>query len=277
MRDIISVVITCYNYGDYIADAIASVQRQTYSNWECIVVDDGSTDQTFDIVNAIITNDSRIKYFRQDNQGVAAARNFGIKLSSGKYILPLDADDYLSPEYLAEASTVFEKYPNVKLVYSDTMLFGAINGILRVSKYSFEQMLLENMIVCTAMFRRTDFDKTNGYDPKLKNLEDWDFWISFLDSDDVVFKINRPLFFYRKKKGSRNGEVDDTLHSVLRTDVVIKHARKYFKTFGDFIQLYKEYEVIRLSMEYRIGRIVMRPIRLIFPQNILSRIKKMFS
>src|SRR6185295_252898 len=92
-----TIIIPAYNYGHFIAQSIESVQAQTYSNWECIIVDDGSTDDTANVVRKFTEQDERVKFFKQRNQGLAAARNTGIANSSGEYVQFLDADDLIEP------------------------------------------------------------------------------------------------------------------------------------------------------------------------------------
>ena len=89
----VSVIVPCYNQGEYLADALESVLYQTFTDWECIIVNDGSSDNTEEVANKFCELDKRFKYISQTNQGVSAARNNGIKASSGTYILPLDGDD----------------------------------------------------------------------------------------------------------------------------------------------------------------------------------------
>jgi glycosyltransferase involved in cell wall biosynthesis len=118
MDDLVSVVIPAYNAQRYIAEALASARAQTYPNLEIIVVDDGSRDETLNIVEAVTAKDNRVHLVRQPNRGVAAARNRGIELARGDFIAPLDADDIWHPEKIArQVATMRDAGPSVGIVY----------------------------------------------------------------------------------------------------------------------------------------------------------------
>ncbi len=120
---LVSVIIPCYNYGKFLSDTLDSVLVQTYSNWECIVVNDGSTDNSEDIGKNYENNDSRFKYIYQKNSGHSAARNTALKASKGKYIQFLDADDMLENEKLNLQVALMEENIGIDLVYSDILGF----------------------------------------------------------------------------------------------------------------------------------------------------------
>ena len=116
VETLVSIITPCYNGSDYIAETIESVMAQSYSNWEMIVVDDGSKDSTASIVQNYVEKDARIKLIRQKNKGSAAARNNGIKSAKGRYIALLDSDDVWMPEFL-EKQIAFMKEKNAVCVY----------------------------------------------------------------------------------------------------------------------------------------------------------------
>lgn len=205
LNSLVSVIVPAYNQELYIAETLNSIAKQTYSNWECIIVDDGSTDKTADVVKKIIQRDHRFKYIKQQNLGPSAARNAGILHSHGEYILPLDSDDIISPRYIQDALDVFTTNPMTKLVYCKAEYFGDKSGEWKLPNYSYKKLLFLNMIFCSAMYRRIDYDKTRGYNINMKEgLEDWDFWLSFLKKGDIVYRIPKVHFFYRIKEASRN-------------------------------------------------------------------------
>src|SRR5690606_17829872 len=121
----------------YIAETLESIIQQDYSNWECIVVDDGSVDSSASIIKAIIAREPRIKYLPQANSGASTARNRGIIESKGKYIFPLDSDDLIHATYLSKAVAVLEANPETKVVCCDVKLFGDKNKALVHTAYSF--------------------------------------------------------------------------------------------------------------------------------------------
>lgn len=201
---LVSVIVPCYNQGKYVNDALSSVRNQTYTNIECVIVNDGSTDNSLDEIKNFCKTDDRFFYYDKNNEGVAIARNYAISHSHGELILPLDADDKIAPDYIQEAVGIFRTRPDVKLVYSKVLYFGDVNGEFKRPEYNYSRLIRSNLIVCTAMYRRSDYIKTDGYNPNLKGLEDWDFWLCLLGQGDVVYRINKFLFYYRIKESSRN-------------------------------------------------------------------------
>ena len=113
-KPLISIIVPCFNQGEFLAEALNSVMGQTYSNWECVIVDDGSEDDTSVVAAEFVEKDRRFSYIKQDNQGPSIARNNGISLSKGTYILPLDSDDIIESTYLEKAINYFNNHPDPK-------------------------------------------------------------------------------------------------------------------------------------------------------------------
>ena len=201
----ISVIIPTYNRAHYIRFAIRSVLNQTFSDFELIIVDDGSIDNTRWIVNSF--KDERIIYLpREVNKGPAAARNAGIKSSNGKLIAFLDDDDEWLPEKLECQVKVIEENPEVGLVYAGYLKVddkGRIINKINPSKKqcSFYDLLQQNPIgLGTVIVWRECFEKVGLFDEDLHSIEDWDMWIRI--SKHFLFKsVNRPLTKYRVHKG----------------------------------------------------------------------------
>ena len=123
----ISVIVPCYNQGEFLENCIGSVLKQTFQNWECIIINDGSTDETEKITLSLSKKDNRIKYISQPNSGVSAARNMGIRDAKGEFILPLDADDYISDNFLEIALQKLSNSTSLKVVFGCWHSFGRIN------------------------------------------------------------------------------------------------------------------------------------------------------
>jgi glycosyltransferase involved in cell wall biosynthesis len=216
---LVSIIVPSYNHAIYLPGTLDSVLAQTYSNWECIIVNDGSSDNTEEIAKQYCRKDVRIKYVYQNNSGPAVARNTGIKKSAGDFILPLDSDDLISKDYLTEAVNIYKANPATKLVYCKAELFGDAAGLWELSKYSFDELLFGNMIFCTAMYKKSDYAKTIGYNPNMtEGHEDWDFWLTLLKKDDLVYQIPKVHFYYRirnnsrTKIGNRNKELTEKIY-----------------------------------------------------------------
>lgn len=122
-KGMVSVIVPCYNQAIYLPEALNSLLGQTYQCWEAIVVNDGSPDETEKVALEYTWKDSRIKYVFKENGGLSSARNKGIELAQGEFILPLDADDIIHPEYMEKAMEAFEDNPFLKLVFCRGVFF----------------------------------------------------------------------------------------------------------------------------------------------------------
>ncbi len=123
----ISIVVPCYNYGHYLSLTLDSVLQQTYEHWECIIVDDGSTDNSAEVAMTWVNKDPRFIYIRQDNAGLSAARNTGLKNAKGNYIQFLDADDLIAPNKLQVQIAILSERNDKDLVYSSFVFQDASN------------------------------------------------------------------------------------------------------------------------------------------------------
>jgi glycosyltransferase involved in cell wall biosynthesis len=191
----VSVIVPSYNYGHFIGATLESLQAQTLANWECIVIDDGSTDDTADVVARFSKTDSRIKFLQQQNRRQAAARNNGLTQARGKYIQFLDADDLLESQKLELHVQLLEEHPEVDIVYGDTRYFPSErpqellytmfgDNIPWQPKLSGagRDMLLSlvrrnTIIVGAALTRRSIVERVGPFDEGLPPVEDWEFWI----------------------------------------------------------------------------------------------------
>jgi len=193
----VSVIIPCYNQGIYISEAISSVLSQTYQDVEIIVVNDGSTDVQTNQILAALQNE-KITIKTTANHGLAAARNNGISASSGKYILPLDADDRIAPEYIEQGVKLLDAESDLGIVYCRAKLFGEIDCEWTLPPYSLEAMLKDNVIFCSALYRRSAWDEIGGYDTgMIYGWEDYDFWLSIIERGGNVRQLEGHHFFYR--------------------------------------------------------------------------------
>lgn len=234
VKGLVSVLVPAYNQGAYLADALDSLIGQTYAEWEAIVVDDGSPDNVAEVAEAYALRDARIKFFHTENGGVSAARNFAASKASGEFVLALDADDVIAPEYFARCVERFRQEPATDVVYCRWRYFGAEEGSPELSYSDYESLLLVNRIFVTAMVRREAFLQVGGFDVNMRRgLEDWEFWIRFLSPESVVYQIPEELFFYRIKESSKNREAHDGLVPFdTQLYMLEKHKALYNKYFG---------------------------------------------
>jgi glycosyltransferase involved in cell wall biosynthesis len=203
MNELVSIIIPCYNQAQYLPDALNSVLAQTYPYWECVVVNDASPDDTAALAKNYGEKDARIRVLNLNkNGGLANARNIGIESAYGTFILPLDADDFLAPEFLQASMIPFQRNRALKVVYTDAIYFEAVNKTIERPDFSIESLSIENVFQPCALFKKADFEMTEGYREELFGYEDWDFWIQLIEDDSEVFHIKQPLFYYRVKNES---------------------------------------------------------------------------
>ncbi len=236
----VSVIIPCYNHGRYIHEAVNSVLNQTYHDFEIIIVDDGSTEEsTVTILKKLTKPKTRV--IHTSNQGLAAARNNGISKSVGEYILPLDADDKIEPDYLRKASELLDRDQELGIVYCQAEFFGQRKGLFYLNEFSIKNMLLDSRIFCSALFRREDWVRTGGYNPNMiHGWEDWDFWLSIIEKNRKVFMIPEVLFKCRVRPNSmiRSMTLDQKIdmHAQLfrnHQDFFIQNIRVIFEDYYD--------------------------------------------
>ena len=240
-KPLVSIIVPCHNQAIFLDDALLSVKNQTYLNWECIVVNDGSSDNTEECVKKWVTGDARFKYLEQKNKGVSNARNNAIKSSEGKFILPLDADDVISNDYVELAIIEFQKNKALKVVYSNVEKFGLVNRYWNLDSFSLHTLAKNNVIVVSALFKKSDWLKINGYDENMKEgLEDWDFWISMLKNGGEVLKLDKICFFYRISKNSRNNSINAQKLNRIETYLSKKHCDFFINELGAFPSLARD-------------------------------------
>ena len=231
MIDLVSIIVPCYNQAQYLDEALQSVLEQSHQNWECIIINDGSTDNTEEISKKWLQLDTRFQYFSSENKGVSHARNLGISNSKGEYILPLDGDDKISKNYVEKCYKDIISNKNIKVVYGKSVKFGSINQDWTLNDYSFELLLKQNLIYCTALFRKSDWNKANGYDTNLiYGFEDWELWINILKNQGEVKKNLNCTFYYRiKEDQSKTNDLDNdvTKKLILRKYIFNKHKPLY--------------------------------------------------
>lgn len=200
----VSLIVPCYNHFQFLEETLQSALKSTYSNIEIIIVNDGSTDSSEEIALKYAQQHPNITYVHQSNQGPAAARNNGIGRAKGTYILPLDADDHISNDYIEKAVEILDQRNDVILVYCQAEFFGEKQGKWKLPEFSRKYLARENLIFPSAMYRKLDWERIGGYDNRMTwGWEDWEFWISLLKNGGEVVRLPITGFFYRVRKGSR--------------------------------------------------------------------------
>lgn len=243
----VSIIVACYNQSLFLDEALESVLNQTEKNWECIIVNDGSTDESDTIAEKWTKKDSRFICFHQKNSGLCRARNFGIEKAKGEFILPLDADDKLGKDYLKLGLEAFNNRENLKLVYSLAEKIGEEKGLWELPDFNLYNLSRRNMIFCSAIFRKRDWEKVNGYDINMVyGWEDWELWIAFLKNGGNVFKLDYVGFYYRIKTESMLKSIDNKKSKYLLNYLSVKHADFFVNYYGSF----KEMEEKKYYLEF---------------------------
>ncbi len=198
----VSVIIPCFNYGKFLAEAVESVINQTFKDFEIIIVNDGSNDNSKEVAEDLVNkyrNDLQIRLINQLNSGQPAiTRNNGIKEAKGDYILCLDADDKIAPTMLEKSMSVLEAFPDLGVAYTHRQDFDGSGQLVKASEYNFELLKRQNILSVCSLFRKKVWEEVGGYRTNVKGLEDWDFWIALGAKGYFGKLIPEPLFFYRR-------------------------------------------------------------------------------
>ena len=268
MQTRISIIVPCYNGAKYIRETLDCLQKQTIDDWECIIVNDGSTDNSLEIMKEFSLKDERFRFVDKQNGGPASARNLGVASSKGEYLLFLDSDDIIDNYYLEKGICYLDNHKDCSLFYSRTKFFGARNDVMDSILTGYRDLLAKNSIVCTCIIRRNDFDRVGGFDENMHGYEDWEFFIRLLYHNDVVYQCPKVMFYYRMhdnhigvNAGAKKREEE------LRCYFFDKHYTIYKEYFGypqwiygEYNRLEHELEGILNSKSYKLGHKILNPI-----------------
>lgn len=199
--DLVSIVIPCYNPADWLLDAIASARAQTYPRVEIVLVDDGTNQaEAIEYVRSAATRVDR--FLRQTNRGPSAARNAGVRACSGRFLVPLDADDILDASYVAECVAAMSA-AEPAFVYTGCRAFGERHYLDTLPEYNLYDLLDRNTLTYAALIRRDDWEMVGGEDESMRfGYEDWDLWLRLGAANRFGRRLRKPLFHYRKRTGS---------------------------------------------------------------------------
>lgn len=234
----VSVIIPCYNQGQYLDESIGSVLASDFDDLEIIVVDDGSTDpETCRILGGLDYPKTRL--IRRENGGLAAARNSGIAVAQGRYILPLDADDKIGSHYIRQAAVALDADTELGIVYCLGEKFGDAVGAIQAASFSVSRMRFSNLIFCSALFSKADWEKVGGYKSEMRyGCEDWEFWLSLLELGRNVHRLPEVGFWYRIRHESMNALMDNQKRLAMHRLLVALHPSLFPKWFSLLLPVY---------------------------------------
>jgi glycosyltransferase involved in cell wall biosynthesis len=228
----VSVIMPAFNVEAYIAEAIESVLAQTYTDWELVIVDDGSTDRTRAVAERYrAANPEQIVLVSHENRGLAAARNSALRVARGAVFALLDSDDIWQPGFLAAQMRLLADHPDVAIVTGNaTTLGGALDGEParpaddRRPAPDLAQILRdETSVFIMSIFRREVVERIGGFDERFRTNEDYDFWVRAAFAGFKFTRNPRPLAFYRRHGNSLSASDVRMLAGILR---VFKKARE---------------------------------------------------
>jgi len=201
---LVSVIIPCYNHGEFIEETIASVYAQSYNNIEIIVVNDGSNDDnTIAILKDLSHKFPEVKVYDKENGGLSSARNYGIERANGIYIFPLDADDIIKAEMIRKCVDLIQTSKNIKAVCTYVKNFGKINSIYKPKGGDVKDFMIYNRAFSSILYRKSDWSECGGYDEANRTgYEDWQFCIELIKNGGEIKVIKEPLFLYRRAENS---------------------------------------------------------------------------
>ncbi len=266
-NNLVSVIIPCYNHGEFVHGAIECIRNQTYKNVEIIVVDDGSDDNhTREILLNIHSSDVQV-YFKE-NGDVASARNHGIERSNGQYILTLDADDRFHHTFLNKAIAILKQHPEVGMVTSYIKrIYSDRNTMVKRSGGDISIFIISHESSASLLYRYQCWKEAGGYDEDIYGFEDWEFAINVTKRGWTVYSIPEYLFYYRNID-------DESMYNrvIHKKPEIIKYlVQKHKELYQDYVDqiIYdrekkiKELErVVRLhksSSAYQIGQFILKP------------------
>ena len=200
----VTVVIPSYNHGKYLQEAIDSVENSGFEDYEIIIVDDGSKDETSRKIAEQFKNKG-CNVVLQENKGVAASRNNAIKIAKGEFIIPLDADNRLLKPYFFEGLKILLENPEIGVVYGDAQVIGEKSGTWVNHPMQLEQIIFENYIDNCTILRKSAWESIGGYDENapFHTREDWYFWLGLIGKGWKFFHLNEFCFEYRFLENSK--------------------------------------------------------------------------
>lgn len=233
---LISVVIPCYNDGGYLPETLQRLSLQTFSDFEIIIVNDGSNDQqTLDILKQI-SEEGKATVLHKVNGRMSSARNHGVRHARGKIIAALDSDDYFHPSFFKKALAILEKEPDTAVVTSYIQLFGEFRAVGKPRGNTPFNQLFSSQIPAVAIVRKHCFEEVGGYDEEMKQgYEDWEFYIRIYKKGWNIRVIPQKLLFYRQTKKSTLKNDTGPSRSALIGYIVDKHRDWYLENLKDLM------------------------------------------
>lgn len=284
MSPLVSIIIPCYNQGEYLNETLKSVYLQTYENWECIIVNDGSTDNTEEIAKSWEAKDSRFKYYLKKNSGVSSTRNFAISKAVGKYLQFLDSDDLLEIRKIELSINEINKasgekpeiiITNFKMISSDSKQILPAFCELNEKSFTFDNFLfnLFSIQLQCGFFDIKLFEDIR-FPENLSAQEDWIVWIKIFKSSPKYIFIDLPLAFYRINPSGRMNTIGaddnqikvlDSLKEIVTYEEYHKYSVGLVTRYYNSSKLFKtKFNSIKRSNAYQTGLMTKKALKKIY-------------
>lgn len=245
----ISVLIPCFNHGQWIDEAVESVFAQTYQDFEIVIVDDGSTDEGTRRKLAAYGR-PRTRVVRTENRGLPAARNAAAALAEGEIFCALDADDRLAPAWLEKGLAVLDADPSVAFVSHWLETFGDEQWTWKPGACDLPALLARNAVNGAALVRRDAFNAVGGFDESMRHgCEDWDFWLRLVECGYRGVIIPEVLYFYRRTKDSMSRVMTSTDAYRVPLETLVRKHESAFRAHAVDVLVAKELETLALLRE----------------------------
>jgi glycosyltransferase involved in cell wall biosynthesis len=292
----VSVIVPCYNQTQYLNECLQSVLEQTYENWECIIVNDGSPDNTEEVALLWCKKDSRFKYLKKENGGLSSARNSGFELAKGAYVQFLDSDDYIHQNKLEDQISHLESDNSIDISYTNFFTFsGSLENTFKkyadckiynepLNDFLFRWERGFSIPIHSAIFKKDLWDNEVPFNINLNSKEDWCMWIELMLKKAKISLLDKEYAFYRIHEKSMSRDDYDNLSSLIKLSVLMntKLDNEIRDKFNDSIivhiisliklktqnQIIINNEKIKKSLSYRLGNTLIKPFHLI--KKILS-------
>jgi glycosyltransferase involved in cell wall biosynthesis len=223
---LVSVVIPCFNYAQYMRETIDSALAQSYKDIEIIILDDGSTDNTKAVAAEY---GDQVEYHYQENKGLPAARNAGFRKAHGTYVLFIDADDKLDPQYVAKTLEVALAHPEAAFVYTQQRYFEASDEVTTFPAYD-RRLLKEKNYIPACSLIRADILRRFSYDSRYVSWEDWDFYLTLAKAGLCGVLVDEPLILYRKHADQQS--MLDTFGQRKKVRTLAQIRYKHWRLYG---------------------------------------------
>ena len=258
----VSIIIPCYNHGKYLIETLKSIEasKTTYS-FEVIIVNDGSSDAfTNEYLQELKKENYKVIF--QENKGVCETRNVGIRVAEGEYLLPIDSDNNIKPDYIQKAVDFLEENKHYDILYCNAQLIGDQSGNNICGEFNLQRLMLDNFIDNCSVYRKSVWDKLGGYESSrlVAGLEDWEFWLRAAFAGFKFYYRNEVLFEYRvlANSGIRSLNKNKT-----RNNQIMDHFQQ--KMASEFGPLYVDEYIIRNLKKSPIGFMSKLILKAFFP------------